>query len=284
VVIPWRFRDFDHFAMIQELQPALPGLRHTIVMGERVPPGTISLEEMLHQPLEDKYPPDFLEKTRFPATEFSLVGHTTGTTGFPKFVEMPVSSHIYLSRILIEDIHLTADDALIALAPTAMGPNVPVYFCAPEAAARIVMMPAFDAEEALRLCQEERVTVLCGVPAMLAMMVECPNLGRYDLSSVRMAFSAGASVPYALAVAVEEKLGCRLVQMYGAMDAGGITRTALDDPQEARWLSAGKPLPGSEVKLVDGSGQEVPRGEVGEIMARGPTMDFAYFQDPEATW
>ncbi|MFQ5826608.1 MAG: AMP-binding protein, partial [Dehalococcoidia bacterium] len=68
------------------------------------------------------------------------------------------------------------------------------------------------------------------------------------------------------------------------VDASGVTRTTLDDPPEVRRLSAGRPYPGNEVKLVDGSGREVPRGEVGEIMARGPTMDFAYFRDPEATW
>ncbi len=284
VVIPWKFRDFDHFAMVEALQGSLPNLKHVIVTGDPVPPGTVSLEGMLHNPLEGKYSPDFLESTKLPATEFSLVGHTTGTTGFPKFVELPISADMYLGRLTIDALRLSTDDALLALTPATVGPNVPVYFSAPQVGARVFMLPVFEAEEALRLCQEERITVLCAVPAMLAMMVECPQLERYDMSSLRVAVSAGASIPYALALAIESKLGCRLTQIYGAMDAGGITRTTLDNPPDARLLTAGRPFPGNEVKLVDASGREVPRGEVGEIMARGPTMDVAYFRDPEATW
>ncbi len=284
VAVPWHFRDFDHFQMINELRPNLPKLRHVFIAGDEVPPGAMSLDSLSKQPLEEKYPPDYLDSTKLPATEFSLVVQTTGTTGFPKFVEHAIGGRVYTAKGHIRCSKLSSKDIVAALGPAASGPNAVVYCGVPQVAAKIVMLERFDAEEALKLIEKEKVTVACLVPAMLAMMVKHPNFGKYDVSSLRVIISSGASLLPQLAVEAEEKMGCPTIQMYGSNDGGGLTMQSLDAPPETRRLTVGKPYPGNEVKLFNDAGEEVDKSEGGEITVRGPTMDMAYFRDTETTW
>ncbi|MFQ5827118.1 MAG: AMP-binding protein, partial [Dehalococcoidia bacterium] len=100
LVIPWQFRGFDYYEMIQEMRPALPNLKHLFVVGDRAPEGAIALEEVLQEPLEGVYSPDSLNGTRCQATEFSLVLLTTGTTGSPKFLENPICARLTYTRYL----------------------------------------------------------------------------------------------------------------------------------------------------------------------------------------
>ncbi len=283
VVIPWVFRDFDHFKMITELRPNLPRLKHVFVVGDEVPEGATSIKQMTQDPLENRYPSDYLERTKCPANEFSLILQTTGTTGFPKFVESPICSRVCMGKLAGEVPQVTGDDILAALVPAAAGPNVMVYFTAPQVAAKAVMLEHFEAEEALRLIEKERVTIF-GVPgAVLAMMVKHPSFDRYDLSSLRFVWTGFAPIPYELAIEAEKKLGLPITQGYGTMDSGGATKTTSDEPLEVRLQTVGKPYDGNEVKLVDESGEEVVEG-IGEIWFKGPGLASGYYKDPEATW
>lgn len=283
VVIPWRFRDFDHWEMVQELKPHLPHLKYVFAVGEPVPPGAMSLETMLQTPIEKKYPADYLRGRKCPYDEFSLVGHTTGTTGMPKMVELILGGIMYLSRLHNEDVGLTSDDVFGIIGPAAHGPNIPAYYGAAQKAAKIVMLEAFDAEAALKLIQREKITATGIVPTILAMMLEHPDFHKYDLTSLRLVICAGSSLPYRIAEVAEKRIGCKVMQLYGAVDAGGITGGRIDDPPEVRWTTVGKPYPGNELKLVDENGKQVGPNEVGEVWSRGPSNDVAYYRDPEAT-
>jgi acyl-CoA synthetase (AMP-forming)/AMP-acid ligase II len=83
-------------------------------------------------------------------------------------------------------------------------------------------------------------------------------------------------------VEAEEKLGCRLIPQYGANDVAMVTTGAWDDPREARLRSVGRPADGLEVKLFDDRDKEVPPGEVGEVVVRGPHCLPGYHKDPQA--
>lgn len=283
IVIPWKFRDFDYFQMVQQLKPRLPGLKHVLVAGDNVPSVAISVKEMLANPLEKKYPPDYLEKKKTPATELSMVASTTGSTGFPKFVEHAIAGRLCTARGHIAGSKLTEKDTTAALGPAAAGPNAVAYLAGCVVGAKMVMLEHFDAESALAIIEKEKVTFPCLVPAMLAMMIRSPNLGKYDLSSMRAILCSGAILAYELAVEAEEKLKAPIIQLFGSMDGGGVGITSVDAPREQRLLTVGRPYAGNEVKFLDDEGREVKRGEVGEIVVRGPTLDCAFYKDPKAT-
>jgi non-ribosomal peptide synthetase component E (peptide arylation enzyme) len=284
IVIPWKFRDFDHFAMIQEMKPNLPHLKHVIVAGDEVPEGAISLEEMMRQPLEEKLPPQKLQERRFPAFEVTRIRHTTGTTGMPKLVEETICNRMLLARELVRTFQLTSEDVLAAPTPLTGGPGAPAMLSAPLLGAKSVCEEHFNPDELLRLIEKEGVTAMGVVPTVLERLAHHPNVGKYDLSSLRIICCSGAPLAPELAVEAEQKLGCPIMQRYGIIDAGTISATMADDPQEVRHKTVGKPHPGNEVKLIDEAGNEMPPGTDGEIVFRGPLTHPGYFRDPERTW
>jgi non-ribosomal peptide synthetase component E (peptide arylation enzyme) len=282
ILVP-EFGGFNYYHMIQEIRPNLPQLRYLFVLGDQVPEGTISIKQLGQHPIEERYPDDYLQSTKFGPYELIGLMMTSGTTGFPKFVERP--NNLWLTgKVNVERWKMTGEDICAAFAPIiGGGSGVLCWLTAPHVAAKVVILEKFDPEEALRLIEKERVTIASGVPAQMAMIVRHPNFDYYDLSSLRAFFYAGAVCPYSLAEEVEAKMGCRIITDLGAADCSQISSTSIDDPPEIRRTSVGKPYPGVEVKLLDEEGKEVPAGEIGEIVVRGAVATAGYFRDPEST-
>ena len=282
VVIPKTYRKFDYAAMIEKIRPTLPKLRHVFVAGSEVPEGCLSITDLVKQPIEKRYSPDFLEQRRYQPQEVSFIGLTSGTTGFPKFVEFPAAAS-GIADDLINITSLTGDDVVAAISPASRGPNSGVYFAAPKAKAKIVMLPWTGAKEALEWIEQKRVTVACLVPAQLAMMREETEKQRYDLSSVRIWISAGSLLPPSLAEAVETKIGGVVLSQYGAVDFGLATIPLPEDSFEVRMFTVGKPRFGAQIRIVNDSGQEVNTGDSGEIMGKSLYSALGYFKDSKAT-
>ena len=284
IAIPREFDGFDHFRFIEDLLPDLPTLRHIFVAGNNVPQGALSLEEMARQAIETKYPSDYLQKTAFSSSEVSSIGITSGVTGLPKFIEWSTAPLILGARTTAERYKMTGDDIVIALSPISWGSVVLVGFvAAPTVAAKTVLLEKFDPEESLKFIKEEKGTIAAGSPAQLTMMVRDPNFHKYETDSLRAFCWTGAPLPYHMAIEAEETMRCTIVGMYGGQDMGVPYLVSVDDPPEVRHLTVGKPVPGTETKLVDESGKEVPGGEVGEILIRGPVCLPGRYKDPEGT-
>lgn len=283
VVITGKFRDFDYYRMIEEIRPKLPKLKHVFMVGDDVPEGVLSVKRMVEERIEERYRKDFLEDRKCKAFEFSLIAATSGSTGFPKFIESPICSRIYMGRVFIKKFKLTQKDILGAFSPAVGGPNHPVYFSAPLVHAKVVMLDHFSSEAAFRLIEKEKITFASVVPAHLGIMIRDPNRKNYDLSSLRLFNCSGSPLSPVLARAVEEEFGCPIVQTYGSMDSGGMTLHSIDDDSRVRLFTVGKPADGNEVKLVNEHGEEVPEGKEGEILVKGPTLVSGYYKDPGAT-
>lgn len=284
LVIPDEFRGYDYIRMVETIRPQLPELKKVFVLGKKVPQWAVSLSEVIQQRLEDNYPEDYLERVRYKSTAVSLINSTTGTTGLPKFAEYSACARLTFGKGVIDALHLNNDDIIAALSPAPAGPNVPVYFAAPKVAAKVVFLERFEAEEALKLLEKEGATIACVVPAQIALMLRHPNFDRYDLNSVRACWCTGAVLPYHDGKEFEVRTGAKVVNMYGGVDFGGIVAPDVNDLLDTRLLTVGKPRGWTEIKLVDEAGQEVVKGEIGEVWGRGPACSSGIYHDLEATW
>jgi fatty-acyl-CoA synthase len=144
---------------------------------------------------------------------------------------------------------------------------------------------AFDPALMLELCETERSAVFGGVPTMMIAMLEHPDLGMRDLSSLRVAVSGGSPVPAGLVRKVEEQLGVRFSIVFGTTECSPlVTEVRLDAPAQQRAETLGTPLPQTEVKVAElVTGVPVAPGEVGELCARGYLVMRGYHDAPELT-
>ena len=283
VFISYEFRGFNYFEMFEEIRPRVQALKHIFMIGDKVPDKAISIQKMMDQ---DAAVPrnDFPEKFKFDPFEFEEIMTTSGTTGAPKCVEWTGCARLAQARQYIKKLYLTRRDVIAAFSPsTGAATECLVYRCPPQVAAKTIMMERFTPEGACKLIERERITVVGIVPTMIVRLLEYPGLREHDLSSLRILVSTASLLPYQVAKETEEKLGCSICQGYGSIDSGAVTMCGIDEPQEARWQTVGRPFPGGEVKLLDEEGAEVPLGEVGMVTIAGPTCVGGYYKDPEAT-
>jgi fatty-acyl-CoA synthase len=148
---------------------------------------------------------------------------------------------------------------------------------------QIVLMPAFDPGEALRLIAEHRVTTMFGVPAMFLFMSQHPEFADSDLSSVRHFVCGGAPVPESLIQRYGQR-GIPFAQGYGLTETAPLALVLRTDEVGAKIGAAGNQvLPLSDVRLVDANNDPVPAGARGEICVRGPQVMAGYWRNPEAT-
>lgn len=282
-VIPWMYRGFNYVDMVEKIRPGLSGLRYIFIVGDKVPEGFISIRALAERPVEQKYSPGYFDERQYKEEEISLICHSSGSTGRPKLVQYSPAACSAAGRWFMEHLSLTADDIVAAIAPAARGPNLPVYFAAPWAAAATVMLPWSDGKEALRAIEERKITVACLVPTQLTMMLEQAQAQHCDLDSVRVWVSAGAYFPPPLIAEVEKKMGGTVMNFYGSVELGAVTSSGLDDPGEVRMATAGKPTFGAEIKIVNSDGEEVKTGGEGEIVAKSLCSSSGFYKDEKAT-
>jgi long-chain acyl-CoA synthetase len=150
--------------------------------------------------------------------------------------------------------------------------------------AEIVIMPRFVLDEAMKVIDKTRPTVMPGVPTMFIAMLNHPKLKSFDLSSLKYCVSGGAPLPVDVKERFEELTGCKVVEGYGLSEASpSVTCNPVEGPVKSG--SIGQPLPGTIVSLRDlaDPSEEVPQGEKGEICVKGPQVMKGYWKRPAET-
>jgi len=259
-------------AFLAEVRPDVPSLREVVYFADWA-------EFLASAPAEAVLPdvaPD----------DIAQIQYTSGTTGFPKGAELHHRGLTNNARLYTERIGLRRGEVYVNPMPLfhTAGCAMGVLGTAQCLAVHVPVL-AFDPALVLELLEAERAAVFLGVPTMMIAMLGHPDIGRRDLSSLRVAVSGGAPVPAELVRQVEARLGVRFSIVFGSTECSPLlTQTKLDDSEQDRAETLGSPLPQTDVQITDiATGEPVPVGQVGELCARGYMVMRGYHDAPEAT-
>jgi long-chain acyl-CoA synthetase len=214
----------------------------------------------------------------------AVILYTSGTTGQPKGAELThgnLASNTEVSRADI--VRAGPDDVIFGGLPLfhVFGQTVALNV-AVAAGACLTLLPRFDAAHALRIIADHRVTVFEGVPTMYVALLHQPDRADYDLSALRTCISGGAALPVEVLRGFDEAFGVPVLEGYGLSETSPVA--SFNHPgRERKPGSIGTPIRDVEMRVVDADDAQVPLGEVGEIVIRGPNVMKGYWQRPDAT-
>jgi len=278
-IIPHVYRGVNYLDLLRSA--CSQELGATIITGDEVPPNTRAFEELIAG-ATSRSDAEQLKATRYSILDICQIATTSGSTGIPKCVAVPLYTRLLTGWIHLKRFGVSADDRLAAVTSIVTGTADALVYngvCASGAAA--VLIDHFTPEETCALIAAERVSVIPLVPTMMARILALPDLSAYDFSELRLVINHGASLPAVQGAEFERKFGCRIVQAYGSVDCGGISATCWDDPQEVRLGTLGRPLDGNEIKIVGDNDVEVATENVGRLCVRGLHTDARFFNNPE---
>jgi long-chain acyl-CoA synthetase len=214
----------------------------------------------------------------------AVILYTSGTTGHPKGAELTHANLISNTEVSRADIVLAGpDDVIFGGLPLfhVFGQTVALNV-AVAAGACLTLLPRFEAAHALRIIADHKVTVFEGVPTMYVALLHQPDRADYDTSALRMCISGGAALPVEVLRGFDEAFGVPVLEGYGLSETSPVA--SFNHPgRERKPGSIGTPIRDVELRVVDEDGHEMPQGEVGEIVIRGPNVMKGYWQRPEAT-
>jgi HIP---CoA ligase len=210
---------------------------------------------------------------------------TSGTTGVPKGVVMTHGRTLRVGTDWVAMTGLGPDDRYLMVNPYFHMFGLKAGILASVAAgATMYPEPVFDADRVLARAAAERITVLPGAPTLYQSLLDHPDRGRHDLSSLRVAVTGAADIPVELIRRVADELPfSTIVTGYGLTEAGTASATSPDDDPETIATTVGRPRPGFEVRIAGDGDRDLPAGETGEVVLRGPSVMAGYLDDPEAT-
>jgi long-chain acyl-CoA synthetase len=209
--------------------------------------------------------------------------YTSGTTGQPKGAELTHANLTLNARGSAELFDLGSEGILLGALPLfhSFGQTCGMNATIADGGS-MTLLTRFEPGKALEIIQRDKVNVFQGVPTMYGAMLHHPERERYDVSTVQLCSSGGSAMPVELLRAFEEAFGCKILEGYGLSESSPVASFNHRD-RERKPGSIGTPIRNVEMRVVDDDGDEVPQGEVGEIVIRGYNVMKGYWQRPEET-
>jgi 2,3-dihydroxybenzoate-AMP ligase len=280
-VAPDRHGDFAFAPLIERLRAESPGLRHGILLGE-APAGFHALQDLIER--RSPRDPAELERIAIDPTDPAVFQLSGGTTGVPKLIPRTHNDYIYNSKLAAQVTGVRPDSCVLIVVPIAHNlalacPGVQGYLLH---GGRIVLSTSTRGADVFPLIERHRVTHVKVVPALLIRWLNDPLLQQFDLSSLEVIQSGGQRLQPEIRLRARALIPGVFVQENFGMAEGLLMFVRRDDPEEVQLETVGRPVsPDDEVRLVDDEDHEVPDGEVGELLARGPYTLRGYFGVPE---
>ncbi len=295
------FKGSNYTEMLQQLLPellhsepgalnagALPQLQGIISLADTQYPGMWRWDDFVAR--AEEIAPELLAaaQSELQFDDPINIQYTSGTTGFPKGATLSHHNILNNGFFVTESLGLTPADRLVIPVPLyhCFGMVMGNLGCLTHGATMIYPGEGFEPGAVLKAVAEERATALYGVPTMFIAELDHPDFRQYDLSSLRTGIMAGSICPAEVMKAVNAKMHMQEVQIaYGMTETSPVSlQTAADDPFDKRVTTVGRTQPHLESKIVDpGSGEILPRGEIGELCTRGYSVMLQYWNNEEAT-
>ena len=297
------YKDVDYISCIQQLCPELADSEPGKLNSARLP----YLKNVIHLPASDyQIPPDGMfewedlyalakqidDETYAAARracdpdDVVMMQYTSGTTGFPKGVMLTHYNIVNNGCAIGECMKLTNHDRLLIHVPLfhCFGCVLGVMACV-NFGTTMVLMDYFHPVRSMQTLQNERCTAVHGVPTMFIAMLEHESFSKFHFF-LRTGIMAGSPCPVEIMRRVVNDMGMSQITItYGLTESSpAITMTRTNDPLEVRVATVGRPMPHLEAKIVDmDTGEDLPQGQIGEIVTRGYQVMKGYYKMPEAT-
>jgi cyclohexanecarboxylate-CoA ligase len=281
VIVPKLFREFDHEQMVAALRPALPELRHVVVVGGT---GDNSFDKLLSGPAWEREADarDILSRSRPGPDDVTQLIYTSGTTGEPKGVMH--SANTLMANIVpyVERLRLGADDVVLMASPMAhqtgfmYGLMMPIML-----RAGAVLLDIWVPLKAIELIRAEGVSFTMASTPFLTDLARNVDESGKTVPTLRTFLCAGAPIPGPLVEQARRVLGSKIVSAWGMTENGAVTLIELDDDDERAVNTDGHPLPGVEVKVVGVDGATLPAGATGKLLVRACSNFGGYLKRPQ---
>ncbi len=271
------FKGHDYVAMARQLRDTVPGLTHIVVAGQN-----IESEWHLETGIAASLPIASEHRVVMSPDEIFRMAFTSGTTGDPKCVLHSFNTTLCAARIINADMGVTDRDVQLVYLPVCLNWG---YLCLLQtimSGGRAVLMERFTAKGALEAIATERITYIATAPASIVAMLNEPGLEAHDLASLRVVITGGASAAIETIRDYQARMRGHLIELYGMLETGFHTYTRFSDDPVAVNGTIGRVVGPLGLRIIDETGREVARGEVGEIAALGPSIHLGYHDNPQA--
>lgn len=275
------FVDDAFAAMLPALRPTLKSVEHIVFTGDGArPDDCIDYESLITQstPMAD---------ANSGGDDLAGLFYTGGTTGRSKGVMLSHDNLVFNALNVVAEMGYDRDTVYMHAGPMFHLADMASTFAVTLAAGTHGIVPRFDVDAVLAFIQQEKVTNTLLVPTMINLLASSGRIGNYDVSSMkRMLYGASPMPEAVLLSAMEQMPTASFAQGYGQTEASPIITSLGPEhhvPGGAKLRSAGRAAIGVEVMVLDKDDQEVARGTVGEICARGPNVMLGYWGMESAT-
>ncbi|HWA01004.1 MAG TPA: class I adenylate-forming enzyme family protein [Caulobacterales bacterium] len=297
------FVDIERYERLREHLPNCPALRKIYVARSReelADPSVARFESLFGAPNDwNAMPAPTLPDIPIAPDDDVAIFYTSGTTGKPKgavLTHRNIISNFFNSASAQARAFLRRGEAPPAPDPTVQRVSlisIPFFHATgcfvvmiPNmmTGGKIVMQRRWDCEGALKLIEKERINFIGGVPTIAWQVLEHPDFDKYDLSSLdQVAYGGAPSAPELVKRIKERFPNSTAGQGWGMTETSATATSNVGEDYERKPASCGVPSATGEAKIMDADGQELPRGEVGELWFKGPIVVRGYWNNPQAT-
>lgn len=281
-IVPGKWRKIDYLSMMNHVKKANRQLRSVILVREKEDDEFINFERLIQDAdLNQGDIQEIISRGPDPG-DVAVILPTGGTTGLPKAAPRTHNDHICSAIYKAKAFEMSSKDVGLIFTPVGhnlamdigLNPCILNY-------RKLVLLDSMRPEDFCEIVQKERVTYTVMVPTLASRIIDFERLMDYDLSSLTIILIGGSMIPTGLLQSVEEKLGCRCLNIFGMIEGPGC-QVRLDDKPEIAYNTSGRPVcPYDKHMVIDEQGRELPPNMEGELVAKGPGIINGYFRSPE---